>query len=503
MRALMTSLLLTLSLLSIPAHAEEPPKEKPPVPEAKVSVTEHSIKINGKKLSYTATAGTMLMENDKQDPIALFGYTAYVKDDENRRTRPILFAYNGGPGSASLWLHMGILGPKRAVVKDVEIANNGPYGYVVNEFTILDKADIVMIDPVGTGFSRPVGEAKGEDFWGTDQDINSVSSFIKQYITENNRWQSPKFILGESYGGMRTAGVAHKLTDHMISLNGIMLVSPFLQFVTGFDFGENDLPHMLFLPTFAATAWYHDAIPNKPATLEAHLKAAETFAVEEYAPALLKGARLADGEKQAIAAKLEALTGLEAEYWIDADLRVRHQAFSKAVLKENRETVGRIDSRFKGDSLVPHSESMSYDPMTTAVGPPMLAAFMDYYRTELKAEQDADYHVFGEVFGAWDWGHVQPGLGFKMPFPDVTIDLAYAMMQNPKMKVLFQAGYYDLATPHFTTQYMIDHLKIPPALRSNISTEYYEAGHMMYIHEPSMAKFKEDLATFIDESLKY
>jgi len=501
MRFIIHRALLCLCLVSYSGFAQEEPEEKPPIPEAKTSVTSHSIKINGKKLSYTATAGTMLMKNAKQEPIALFGYTAYVKEDTSLRKRPVLFAYNGGPGSASLWLHMGILGPKRAVVKDVEFANNGPYGYVVNEFTILDKADIVMIDPVGTGFSRPVGEGKGEDFWGTDQDIRSVSAFIKQYITENNRWQSPKFILGESYGGMRTAGVAQALTNEMISLNGIMLVSPFLQFVNGFDFGQTDLPHVLFLPTFAATGWYHNAIDNKPPTLAEHLKTAEAFAVDEYAPALLKGVRLSADKKKALADKLAALTGLEAQYWLEADLRVNHQVFTKEVLSESAQTVGRIDSRFKGDTLSVHSESMSYDPMTTAIGPPLLAAFMDYYRTELKSEQEVDYKVFGDVFGNWDWGHVQPNVGFKMPFPDTLIDLSYAMIQNPKMKVLFQQGYYDLATPHFTTQYMIDHLKIPPTLRSNISTAYYEAGHMMYVHEPSMAQFKADLATFIDASL--
>lgn len=505
MRTTIKALCIGFSLLIVvPSYAQDaPPDKDKPIPEAKTSVTKHSVKIGGKKIVYTATAGTMLMKNDDQEPIALIGYTAYVKDDSDLRTRPIMFAYNGGPGSASLWLHMGILGPQRAVVEDKAFSNGGPYKRVANEYSVLDKVDLVMIDPVATGYSRPVGKGKLEDFLGTDQDINSVSAFIKQYITENNRWQSPKFILGESYGAMRTAGVSLKLTSEMISLNGIVLVSPFLQFVTGFDFGQADLPYMLFLPTFAATAWYHDAIKNKPSTLQAHIQAAEKFVMDEYGPALMKGAALSDAKKHEIAAKLEALTGLEATYWYQANLRVNHQAFTKEVLKENLETVGRIDSRFKGYSLSPHSEQMGYDPMTTAVGPPILAAFMDYYRTDLKSTQDWDYKVFGNVFGKWDFSHVQPDSGgFRLPYPDTAVDLAYAMIQNPKMKVFFQQGYFDLATPHFTTQYMIDHLRIPAPLRDNISTAYYEAGHMMYVHPPSMAKFKQDLDNFIDESLK-
>ncbi|KFZ37212.1 carboxypeptidase [Shewanella mangrovi] len=496
-------ILMVTMVLSFGAYAAEDkkPSETPSVkPEAKVSVTEHSVRIDGKKIEYVATAGTMLMKNEKGEPKALFGFTAYVKKDTDLRTRPIMFAYNGGPGSASLWLHMGILGPQRTEVIDTEFSDNGPFKRVNNEYSILDKADLVMIDPVGTGLSHAVGEAKNEDFWGTDQDIESVAAFIKQYITENKRWQSPKYILGESYGGMRTAGVAQYLVSNdMIALKGIILVSPFLQLITGFDFGQADLPHILFMPSFAATAWYHDAIPNKPKELQTFIQQAEKFTVEEYAPALMKGASISAADKQMMANKLASFTGVSADYWMLSNLRVDHQAFLKELLKSKQMTVGRIDSRFKGYSLEPIADHTVYDPMTTAVGPQVLATFMDYYATDLGVKDATDYVVFGNVFSKWDFGHKQPNFsGFKMPFPDTGVDLSYAMIQSPKMKVLVQQGYFDMATPFFTTKYMLDHLKIPAELRANIHTEYYMAGHMMYVHPASMAKFKQDLAAFIE-----
>jgi len=470
------------------------------VPKASVSVTKHTMKIDGHKIKYTATAGTMLMKNAKGEPIALFGYTAYVADNDNARTRPIMFAYNGGPGSASLWLHMGILGPQRAVVKDADFSSNGPFKRVNNDYSILDKADLVMIDPVGTGYSRPVGKGKLTDFIGTDQDINSVANFIQQYITENNRWQSPKYILGESYGGMRTAGLAHNLVSkHMIGINGIILVSPFMQYITGFDFGGADLPHVLFLPTFATTAWYHHALNYKPKDLQTLIANVKKFAIEEYRPALFKGNNLSDDEKMAMAKKLSHFTGLTADYWYKANLRVGHQAFTKALLEDKGETVGRIDSRFKGYSLASHTKTMHYDPMTMAVSPPILAAFEDYYRTDLQSKQDVDYKVFGNVWGKWDWSHVMPG-GGKSPYPDTVADLSYAMKENPNLKVMVLEGYFDLATPFFTTDYMMDHLDIPAALQKNISQHYFNAGHMMYINPESQPTFKKDLANFIETS---
>jgi len=473
-----------------------------PVPEATQSVTEHTARIGGKNIKYMVTAGTMLMENEKDEPHALIGFTAYVANGKNKSDRPIMFAYNGGPGSASLWLHMGILGPQRAVVTDADFGSNGPFKRVMNDYSIIDEVDLVMIDPVGTGFAKPVGEATGEDFWGVDQDIKSVSEFIVKYLTDNGRWASPKYVLGESYGGMRTGGVAHYLlTRHMVALNGVILVSPFMEMTTGFAGLGIDLPHAMYLPTFAATARYHGALDPNPENLTAFMQEVGDFALQEYAPALLMGDRLPTADRQAVLAKLAQYTGLSEEYWDRANLRINEGRFTKELLREQGETAGRIDSRFTGNTINKIGENAVYDPMLSAIGPGYLAAFMDYYRNDLNVEDIGNYTVFGNVFLQWDWSHAQPDIqGFKLPFPNTAIDLAFAMTQNPAMKVLVQQGYYDLATPHLATEYFIDHMNIADELRQNIRIDYYEAGHMMYIHEPSMVKYKEDLATFIRDS---
>jgi carboxypeptidase C (cathepsin A) len=503
-KTILAFLLLIGSPLLVAADESKSESETTPVPEAKVSTTKHEMKLGGKAISYTATAGTMLMKNDKGKPVALMGYTAYIADGKNAANRPLMFAYNGGPGSASIWLHMGILGPQRAVATDADFSPNGPFRHVDNEYSIIDEVDLVMIDPVGTGFSRPVGEGKGEDFWGVDQDIKSVSDFIVQYVTQNGRWASPKFILGESYGGMRSGGVAWRLlTKHNLGLNGVVLVSPFMEMATGFSGLGVDLPHVMFLPTFAASAWYHDALANKPESLQAYMEEVEQFAMQEYAPALLMGQRLSDQQRQVVLEKLARYTGLSEDYWDRANLRISEGQFTKELLRNRGETVGRVDSRFKGDSINLLGEQAFYDPFGSSIGPPFLAAFMDYYRADLNVVSDEEYVVSGELWMNWDWGHKQPDIGgFKLPFPNTLVDLSLAMKQNPNMKVLYQQGYFDLATPHLATKYYIDHMDITPELRKNVSLKMYEAGHMMYIHEPSMVKYKQDLADFVRKSYR-
>jgi len=486
-----------------PAFADDTQNGKAPEkPEAKTSVTGHAARIGGRTIEYTVTAGTMLMEDGEGKPRALMGFTAYVAKGRKAADRPILFAYNGGPGSASLWLHMGVLGPQRAVVEDAGRGSAGPYRRVDNDYSIIDEADLVMIDPVGTGFSKPVGEAKGEEFWGVDQDIRSVSEFIVKYLTDNGRWASPKYILGESYGGMRSGGVAYYLLDrHMVALNGVILVSPFMEMATGFAGLGIDLPHVMYIPTFAATARYHGALDPAPADLERFMAEVADFSMNEYAPALLKGNRLGDAERRAVIAKLARYTGLSEDYWDRANLRINEGRFTKELLRDKATTVGRIDSRFAGNMINRIGENSTYDPMLTVVGPGYLAAFMDYYRNDLKVEDVGNYTVFGNVFGKWDWSHAQPDLGgFKLPFPNTAVDLAMAMQQNPRMKVLVQQGYYDLATPHLATEYYLDHMDIADGLRGNIVVAMYEAGHMMYLHEASLVKFKDDLARFIRDS---
>jgi carboxypeptidase C (cathepsin A) len=488
-----------------PAAAASAAAAKPEdkIPEAKVWTTKHQFAVGGANFAYTATAGTVLVKNEKDEPIALFGFTAYVKDGGDQRTRPIVFAYNGGPGSSSAWLHMGILGPKRAEMVDADSNTKGPFKAVDNEFSIIDHADLVMIDPIGTGYSRPVGKAEGKDFWGVDQDIKSVSNFIAKYVTQNNRWASPKFILGESYGGMRTGGVSYDLlTRYHMALNGVVLVSPYMDFAAGSAGLKIDVPYVNFLSTFASTAWYHHALANRPAELQPFLREVEAFARDVYAPVLFKGNHATAAERQTVLQGLARYTGVSAEYWDKANLRMDEGHFLQELMRNKGVVVGRIDSRYQGDDVNPLSESMVYDPFTAAIGPAIVATFNDYYRRELKVEFDQEYKFSnGDVGKDWDDRHVQPDSnGYKVPSATTAVDLAFAMKMNPKMKVLVQSGYFDLACPYGTVEYVIDHLDIPVSLRSNISVEYYEAGHMMYVHPGSMPKFKRVVSRFIDSN---
>jgi carboxypeptidase C (cathepsin A) len=478
---------------------KEVPKPETPVPEAKTWVTQHTITLGGAPLAYTATAGTMLISNDKDEPVALFGYTAYTKDGADGGTRPLVFAYNGGPGSASAWLHMGILGPKRTKLDDLEWNTRGPFRTVENEHTILDRADLVMIDPVGTGFSRVVGKGDGKDFWGVDQDARSVSDFIVRFLNQAGRWSSPKYILGESYGGMRSGAVAYTLLSrHNVALNGVILVSPYMDFVGGSADLSIDVAHVNFVTTYAATAWYHHAVQNRPADLREFLREAEAFAREVYAPVLFKGARASDAERRAALDGLARYTGVSADYWDKANLRLDEGRFLQELLRDRGVVVGRIDTRYTGGNLSSTAESMRYDPYAAAVGPAIVATFNDYYRNELKVQSDREYLLSGSVGGRWDESHRQPDVGRPVPIANTGVDLAHAMVMNPRMKVLVLQGYFDLACPYGTVEYFVDHMNVPDAVRRNVAIEYFEAGHMMYVHPASMVKFKKDLAAFVD-----
>ena len=512
--AMLLALAISVSPLS-PAWSEEPSDKpatgtkgdtdkddkKDEVPEAKVWVTKHQIQIGGTKLAYTATAGTMLMKNDKDEPIALFGFTAYTKDGADPRTRPIMFAYNGGPGSASAWLHMGILGPKRTVLKDLDANTRGPFQSVENQFSILDRADLVMIDPVGTGYSRAVGKGEGKDFWGVDQDIKSVSDFIVRYLDEHRRWAAPKFLLGESYGGMRSAGVAYELlTKHNVALNGVVLVSPYLDFAGGNAGLRLDEPYVNFLPTYAATAWYHNTLTNRPAELQPFLREVEAFAQDVYAPVLFKGTRATPEERKTVLAGLSRYTGLSEDYWNRANLRIDEGHFLQELMRSKGVLAGRVDTRYTGGSLNGLGESMAYDPYDADVAPAIVATFNDYYRGELKVESDRPYVLSGDLWKDWDNRHQQPDFngGGKVPWANTGVDLAHAMTMNPKMKVLVLQGYFDLACPYRTVEYAIEHLDVAPALRSNVAIEHFDAGHMMYVEPASMQKFKRVLGAFVD-----
>jgi carboxypeptidase C (cathepsin A) len=400
---------------------------------------------------------------------------------------------------------MGVLGPRRVVVNDGDYAPPPPAQLVDNEYSILDATDLVMIDPVGTGFSKPVGKAEGKDFWGVDQDIESVGDFINRYVTENGRWGSPKYVLGESYGGIRGAGLARHLQSKLgMNLNGLILVSPYFSLVSGDDGLGIDLPHVLYLSTFAATAWYHDAIADKPASLEAYMTEVEQFAIEEYAPALLKGYSITDAEKQAIAEKLARYTGTSTGFWLRADLRVSHVQFLQELMRDRGLIAGRIDSRFSGPSLNALNDVMDYDPFFPAVGPAFTAAFREYLHSELKFVVPDDYVVSGQLYNKWDWRHDQPGVELddddKVPMTNVLPDLAMAMTMNPGLHLLVEQGRYDLATPAFALKYNLDHLRLTPDARQRIRVNYYDAGHMMYLHADSARRFRENVVGFIRET---
>ena len=489
-----------------PLCAQNVSKDSLSIPKEEKSITHHKVIIDGKTIQYTASAGAIILRNNQDEPIAFYGYTAYTKDDESALSkRPITFAYNGGPGSSSIWLHLGALGPKRVVVNDPYNNKAAPYKMEDNQFSILDISDIVMIDPVGTGISKAVGKASNKDFWGVDGDIKSVSGFIKQFINENNRWQSPKYILGESYGTMRSAGVANYLQEELgISLNGIILVSTVLDIRTlTFQQGD-DISYILHLPTYAVSAWYHDKIGNKPKDIKSFAEEARRFAEGDYAAALMKGSDLSDAENDRIATQYAALTGLSKDYVLKANLRVKEPQFSQELLRNERMTVGRLDARYKGINENLLSERTSYDPQSSSISPPYISAFLDYYYNELKVNKMLTYKTsaYSTPGFTWDWKHKNNLVNWDPVTPNTGVDLAEAMSRNPNLKVLAINGYYDLATPFYAAEYTFKHMGLDKSIQNNIILKYYESGHMMYTDPVSGKQFKNDIIDFIKDTLK-
>ncbi len=482
------------------ADAKKAEKE---APKAEQSVTQHSVVIGGRTINYNATAGTLILRNAKDEPTASIGYVAYTlrgAEAADPGRRPLTFAYNGGPGSSSIWLHMGALGPRRVVTADAGPTPPPPYRLVDNPYSVIDKTDLVMIDPVGTGFSRAVGDSKDKDFWGTDADIESIGRFIKQYVTDNNRWNSPKYLLGESYGTTRSAGVVDWLQNNEnMNFNGVILVSVAMDLEAIFDYPGNDRTFPNYLPTFAAVAFYHHTLPHPPERLEPFLDEVRRYAAGDYATALLKGDALSDAERDAVAARLHEYTGLPVEYIKKANLRVREAQFTQELLRDHHETVGRLDARFLGVAFDPLAEESGYDPQAAAISAAFTATFMEYLHGELKFGQGKTYNVEADgIGGQWDFKHKPAGFPFPLPIANTTIDLAHAMGYNPNLRVLALNGYFDLATPFLGTEMMFNHLLLEPGLRSHIQMKYYQAGHMMYLHDPSLKALKSDVAAFYD-----
>ncbi len=471
------------------------------IPKPVQIVTHHSININGQQIHYTATAGTFTLKDEEDKPIALFGFTAYTKDGVSAgENRPVTFAYNGGPGSSSIWLHMGALGPKKVVIDDPEATPPAPYKMEDNPYSILDVTDLVMIDPVGTGLAKPVGKAKGSDFWGVDQDIKSVSEFIFQYIRANDRWNSPKFLLGESYGTTRSAGVADYLFEDLgISVNGVILVSTVLNFET-LEFSKgNDLPYVLYLPTYAAVSWYHHALPIHATDLDSLLNEVRLFAKGEYADALFKGSANDSVEINDVVEKLYEYTGISKSYWKKANLRLNEPQFTEELLRDRGITVGRLDSRYEGPTPDLLGEYSSYDPQSSTITPVFVTDFMDYYHTDLNFPTDQTYHVDAYTNKEFRWDMKRGNRGEGAGYPDVTGDLADVMAKDPYLNVLVLNGYFDLATPFFATEYTMDHLGANiPGIKDRIHMKYFDAGHMMYVHSESLPVFKLTISEFIE-----
>jgi carboxypeptidase C (cathepsin A) len=485
-----------------PAQAAKPPETtpEPRKPEGPPVVTRREVRVGGRVLKYTVTTGTMPIRNDRGEDEADIFYMAYTLDRPAATpaaARPLMFSFNGGPGSSSVWLHLGALGPRRVRMLPDGGLPPPPYELVDNEHTWLDLTDLVFVDPVGTGYSRAEKPELGRKFWGVRGDIESVGEFIRLYLTRNERWASPLFVVGESYGTTRAAGLAGHLIDRGVAFNGVLLVSSILQFQTARFARGNDLPPVLFLPTYTATAWYHKKLaPDLQKDLKKTLDEVERWASTEYTLALAKGSALQGAERQKAIEQLARYTGLSKNYLEHTDLRIEIQRFCKELLREDGRTVGRLDSRFKGFDSLGVSERPDFDPSMAAIRPPYTAMFNHYVRNELGYKSDVPYHILGGGINApWDWGTEGQG------YADLSESLRSAFAKNPFMKVFVASGYYDLATPYYATEYTLSHMGLDPSLRDNIRVAEYEAGHMMYIHEPSLAKLKADVASFIGFAL--
>jgi carboxypeptidase C (cathepsin A) len=484
---------------------EKPAEPAPPAPKEESSVTDHTIKLGGQTIPYKAAAATILLKNEKEEPTALIYYTAYTRSDvKDLSQRPLTFVYNGGPGSASLWLHMGAFGPRRVVTTDAEATPPPPYKLTDNANSLLDRTDLVFIDPVGTGFSHAVGKAQNKDFWGVDSDVKSLAQFVTTYVSRYDRWNSPKFLLGESYGTFRSAALSNYLQAHDgLYFNGIVLISSVLDLGTiSFNAGE-DMPYVFYLPSYAATAWYHKVLKDRPENLNAFLEEARRFSQTEYAGALMKGTKLAATEKADMAKKLSRYTGLNEDYLVKANLRVNLRQFMEELQRSRGLTTGRLDARFTGLTHDLLAEFADYDPQSSAVTGPFIATFNSYVRDDLKFGQDKTYRAISSEAGeSWDWKH-RTGETFGFPgSPNVEDDLIHAMVANPHLQVEVENGLYDLATPFFATEFTMEHLGLPEKLQKNIHLRYYDAGHMMYLHEEDLTKLKSNVASFIEGASK-
>jgi carboxypeptidase C (cathepsin A) len=526
-------LAISVTLLSLASPAlgfsddDTPAAKKPaaeataPPPPADVT-TEGSVVVGGQHILYNAIAGIITVgATDEQDaqlgadgkplpdtdaalvkepkdapPTARMFYVAYIKKGEKSEDRPITFFYNGGPGSSTIWLHMGSLGPKHVVTLGDQHAAPAPYSLIDNAYSLLDTSDLVFIDMPGTGFGRLYGKEKEKAFWGIDEDANAFARFIMRFLGKYNRWNSPKYIFGESYGTTRSAVLSNILEQKSVDLNGVILLSQIFNFTSDIDGPRSnpgvDLPYVLALPTYAATAWYHHKLPQQPAAREPFLKEVQDYATSDFAHALSKGTDLSAAEKETVAEKLHTYTGLPVAYLVKADLRVSGGAFEKNLLDDQDLTTGRLDTRFSGPSINPLSEEADYDPQSSAISSAYVSLFNDYVRRDLKYGTGQTY-LPQALFGSAQWDFMRN----NSPMLNVSADLATAMKTNPKLHVMVNGGYYDLATPFYAAFYEDKHLPISSSLGSNIQFDWYESGHMVYVRDESLKQLHDRVATFI------
>ena len=523
-----------ISISALAAEDDAPDAKSKPTPApapalAPDSTTEGSVTAGGATIAYRAVAGTITVgateEQDAQlgpdgkplpdteaalaaavskdpkdaPPVARMFYVAYFKKDVAKaEDRPITFIYNGGPGSSTVWLHMGSFGPKHVVTSDDQHLAGAPYRLVNNTYSLLDVSDLVFIDMPGTGFGRLVGKDKEKAFWGVDEDAHAYARFIARFISKYNHWNSPKYLFGESYGTTRSSVVSNILENEKnIDLNGVILLSQIFNFTSDIDAARTnpgiDLPFQLALPTFAATAYYHHKLPSQPPALEPFLKEVEDFAMGEYAHALAQGTDLSAGEKQTVAEKLHNYTGLPVAYLLKADLRVSGGGFSKNLQDDQDLTTGRLDTRFSGPTINPLSEEAEYDPQSSAISSAYVSLFNDYVRRELKYGEGQTYLPMAD-FGSAQWDLKHNGNPINL---NVSSDIATAMKTNPRLKVMVNGGYYDLATPFYSAYYEDKHLPIPDSLAKNIEYDWYESGHMVYVRDESLQQLHDRVAAFI------
>ena len=473
------------------------PAQKKELRKDSLSITHHTLQTPAGSMQYTATAGYMPMKDERDTVKARLFFTAYTKDGVgDPASRPILFAFNGGPGSSSVWLHMGLIGPQRVIMGDEGDAMAPPYKYIPNAYSWLPETDIVFVDPMYTGYTRPEGNTPGNNYTGYDNDIRFVGDFIRLYLSRNKRWASPKLLAGESYGTTRAAGLAGHLQEtHGIYVNGIVLISAILNFGTVRTDRGNELPYSLTLPTFAATAWYHKKAGTGFARLEDFLKEAEAFAVGPYAAALMKGDRIPDAERNAVISRLQGFTGLSADYLDRCNMRLTVGRFNKELLRAEGKTVGRFDGRIKGTDYDNAGGEYEWDPSyDLTVRGPYTAAFNDYVRRVLRYENDLPYEILT--------GRVQPWPLGENKYLNVADVLRSAMVKNPALKVWVCNGYYDMATPYFATDYVIHHMGLPKEMRGNVHMTYYKSGHMQYTRKADLIQLREDYKTFLEAAIR-